>query len=714
MKYSFTLLRIFTVILFFVVSQSAFSQVDSDAAVNNGQDSVSDVPPKDDDSDCCEACPIGLPNLPSVTSINGLTVTVSIPPALAACPYYVQYDDGTGAPVSLVSGTTSVTSTYAAPGTYTICVSYISFCERGTCVVEHCFDVTVGLEPSNCEDFNNLTATNTYNTTSAGGWNAINTDIGLFDEDCCDGTTHIKVEDRSGGSLIFNDGAFFSGNWLEKGCELCFDVNFIETNSDCPQQTTGILFIYSSAVSPNSPGSPDKAGFALNEPIVAGSGCHQICLPIALCEDGTLPSNTSGTWTIAGTCEDFNDLIVDVEGFGFAVDVNCSYQDEVWCYDNFCFNECEEDCEDCNVNAPFLHYDVIECDVYICALDGSYTEPCHDDSYTWYVDGVEILGETEYNFNYEFDCNGDYEICVEYTVFLGDEECIVEVCEIISITDCPCCKECNITPPTLCIDEEGCSATITAHDADHTDPCHSPTYTWELDGVILSTTSNPITLNFDCNGEYEICVTYSVVNQDLVCSEEACETITITDCPCCDVCDIELRDICYFDEGCYYVFTAHTDFSDACDNPTYKWYINGSLVGTDEVLQYMFDCNGIYEICLEFTVVAPNGDTCTKITCTTINVKNCRICKGFKTEGDNTQTNISIYPNPASSYFNINSASENEYILNMYNIDGKLIRSMNYTGNASIQLSDEFAAGTYIIHIQGNDINHTEKIQIAK
>ena len=50
----------------------------------------------------------------------------------------------------------------------------------------------------------------------------------------------------------------------------------------------------------------------------------------------------------------------------------------------------------------------------------------------------------------------------------------------------------------------------------------------------------------------------------------------------------------------------------------------------------------------------------------------------------------------------------------MYDLSGKLIRSVEHTGNASIPLSDELATGTYIIHIKGNDINHTEKIQIVR
>ena len=616
MKYLFTLLKIFTVILFFVCSQITFSQVDSDAAVSNGQDSVSDIPPKDDDDyDCCEACPIGLPNLPSVTSINGLTVTVSIPHALSACPYYVQYDDGTGAPISLVPGTTSFTSTYATSGTYTICVSYISFCERGTCVVEHCFDVTVGEDPCTV---------------------------------CQPTPPDISID-----FLIECDGYFSaSGASYHYPCE---NPSYTWTVDGVQQQSSNSFFHHQ----------------------FDSNGHYEVCVTFAVTNQG----------------------------------VNCPAEE-------VCIpvhiTDCE-DCEDCDIVPPFLNSLVTGCSAYICAHGESFAEPCHDSVYTWYVDGLEIDGETDNVLDYEFECNGVYVMCLDYAVLLGEEECSVDLaCDTITITDCPCCEECNIVPPSLSVEVDGCFATVTSNDC-NTEPCIE-SYTWFVDGDVINGDGFRLNYNFDCNGEYEVCLQYTVYIGDEICyTDEVCETVVITDCPCCDICEIHLCPIeVSGGHCCDYTFSAHTDFSDACHCPEYAWYIDGIFIDDTESLKYTFDCNGVYEVCLEFTVFTPDGEKCTEITCTTVVVDNCRDCVGGKRDFDENYSLISIYPNPASSYFNIDSYSENGYILNMYDLNGKVVRSDQHTGNASIQLSDEFAAGTYIIHIQGNDINHTEKIQIAK
>lgn len=79
---------------------------------------------------------------------------------------------------------------------------------------------------------------------------------------------------------------------------------------------------------------------------------------------------------------------------------------------------------------------------------------------------------------------------------------------------------------------------------------------------------------------------------------------------------------------------------------------------------------------------------------------------------ENALSNVSIYPNPARNILNVNNV-ENANV-NIYAINGQLVKSMaNVSGNAQVDLSD-MAAGMYIVRMQsGNDVR-TEKIQVVK
>lgn len=79
---------------------------------------------------------------------------------------------------------------------------------------------------------------------------------------------------------------------------------------------------------------------------------------------------------------------------------------------------------------------------------------------------------------------------------------------------------------------------------------------------------------------------------------------------------------------------------------------------------------------------------------------------------ENALENVSIYPNPARNILNVNNV-ENANV-NIYAINGQLVKSMaNVNGSVQVDLSD-MAAGMYIVRMQsGNDVR-TEKIQVVK
>ncbi len=194
-----------------------------------------------------------------------------------------------------------------------------------------------------CYDFNDLTPTDTYNTNSAGNWTAMLSDIGIFSSNSIDGTPYLQANDNSGNSWIYNN-IDFSGDWLQEGCELCFDYNFVSSNG-CPTNTRiSVIYVYQGA-DPVSASS--RVYFRLDNPIIVGSGWQTICMPLEACVGTDLPSNAEGEWrwSTAGTdCTEFNTLLGNVSGIGFPIDNSCSLQSETHAFDNFCFTECCDPC----------------------------------------------------------------------------------------------------------------------------------------------------------------------------------------------------------------------------------------------------------------------------------------------------------------------------------------------------------------------------------
>lgn len=74
-------------------------------------------------------------------------------------------------------------------------------------------------------------------------------------------------------------------------------------------------------------------------------------------------------------------------------------------------------------------------------------------------------------------------------------------------------------------------------------------------------------------------------------------------------------------------------------------------------------------------------------------------------EVDNQQ--LTIYPNPANDVLKIINTSDNQ-IVTIYSVDGKIIKKVNVSGEAEINIS-ELQAGLYLISI-GNEFSKFIKI----
>ena len=131
---------------------------------------------------------------------------------------------------------------------------------------------------------------------------------------------------------------------------------------------------------------------------------------------------------------------------------------------------------------------------------------------------------------------------------------------------------------------------------------------------------------------------------------------------------------------------------------SYKWYINDELRSSTDSLELTVNHNT--DVRLEST--ARHGST---LSCTAINWITVTANVGI----DDVETlQVNIYPNPASRYINIESAAAMDEVI-LFNALGQQVINRQANGN-SMQLDlGNYAAGTYMLRINGADGSQTTR-----
>ena len=197
-----------------------------------------------------------------------------------------------------------------------------------------------------CEDFNaNSVSSWATNTTCnhvalLGNWKTRAARLKYENTGSQNGSSDVYLRIKDVGSSacqswIFND-TDFNGNWSNAAESLCYDFRlFQQGNNDAPPSA---MRIYSGSSDPFT--AVYVAEFILYDPISIQDGWVNICSPIQLA-NFDLPSNGLGYWEMKtpanGGAAEWNNLISNVSGIAFKVDIN-SGQEE-YGVDNICFKD---------------------------------------------------------------------------------------------------------------------------------------------------------------------------------------------------------------------------------------------------------------------------------------------------------------------------------------------------------------------------------------
>ncbi len=218
--------------------------------------------------------------------------------------------------------------------------------------------------------------------------------------------------------------------------------------------------------------------------------------------------------------------------------------------------------------------------------------------------------------------------------------------QVFTTEDCGTCNECNLDASAIHLLEgtsNPCQVTACKPynpNPFYTAPCDNPTYSWDFggDGTFVGYSDEEIAIfTYETGGIYEICLTQSVVNSTgTSCSIQSCETITLDGCDECTECDITTPDFHVGTDtqnSCSVTAcsSANESYSTNCNSPTYTYdfgdggapVLGGINTNDPSLAQHTYAANGVYTICLTYTVINSSGDECSTETCREHTVENC-------------------------------------------------------------------------------------------
>ncbi|GLR16585.1 hypothetical protein GCM10007940_12000 [Portibacter lacus] len=199
-----------------------------------------------------------------------------------------------------------------------------------------------------CNDFeNNISNWLYYNTVTGASTPQPLDAVNTIQSPGFNSQKKLYVQDRGGSTFIYNP-IDFNGNYSEYfGRCLCFDIQLLVNDAAVKPS---VFFV--SGFDPTQKISwgvnPQKTiRFTANQNLPANSYWKNICVSFDECSGSYLPNNVDGTWEIlgGGSCQDFNQVLSNVQGILFNVDMSGWPGTEKFSLDNICRLDCRKGSE---------------------------------------------------------------------------------------------------------------------------------------------------------------------------------------------------------------------------------------------------------------------------------------------------------------------------------------------------------------------------------
>jgi hypothetical protein len=240
-------------------------------------------------------------------------------------------------------------------------------------------------------------------------------------------------------------------------------------------------------------------------------------------------------------------------------------------------------------------------------------------------------------------------------------------------------------------------------------------YEWTVNGAVVGT--GPVmAFNFPGNGMYVVCLKVtSTLPNGTVCEKKVCKDIKVDNCTSCNCSSLNADFGYILNADCSGHFVGSTQ--SACFNcVAYVWSVDGSMVGTGQIFDYLFTTNGAHIVCLKIVTLLADGQICEQQICKDV-IVDCGITQSFP--DDNTPVNL--YPNPAADELNVEftTLKSGEATVKLKTIDGKEIMHETRITEAGAQhfrltIPAFVAAEVIMVEIDNGAKHIVRKVTISK
>jgi PKD repeat protein len=151
--------------------------------------------------------------------------------------------------------------------------------------------------------------------------------------------------------------------------------------------------------------------------------------------------------------------------------------------------------------------------------------------------------------------------------------------------------------------------------------------------------------------------------------------------------------------------TSTATFTNTSSPGSYSWVFDDGNTSTQTNPVHVFGENGTYEVCLTVTSTCGNATTCNNVVV-------------FNTSSINESESIliEVYPNPTSNVVNIKNENANATQFAVYDVNGKLIKTINLKNTITEVSVKDLSNGMYFYQVMDNEGNilKTDKLSVVK
>lgn len=151
--------------------------------------------------------------------------------------------------------------------------------------------------------------------------------------------------------------------------------------------------------------------------------------------------------------------------------------------------------------------------------------------------------------------------------------------------------------------------------------------------------------------------------------------------------------------------TSTATFTNTSSPGSYSWNFDNGNTSTQTNPVHVFGENGTYNVCLTVTSTCGNATTCNNVVV-------------FNTSSINETDGIiiEVYPNPVSNVLNIKNENPSAVIFSIYDVNGKLIQTINLKNTITELSVKDLSNGMYFYQVTDNEgsVLKTDKLTVVK